>query len=242
MARLNWDQRPYAFGIDQGVVSIHNGPTLPWNGLVSVKYDDKATLINRYFEGLPLPLRIRPTDTSGSITAYSIPNELIETRNQGLVTKRKRPTFDFCYREMTNDGYRLHIFYNVKIAPGESVFLKDEPTGFDLSFMTRPVSIEKFEPSAHFILDTNAMDPYVRLEVESRIFGDINFDHKIPSMETIISFIPVTDFIVVTDLGDGLFTIEAPDHILSMVDADTFTIDHPAVRLLENDLYSVESV
>ena len=234
-------ERAYSYGADQGIITLATGESYPWHGLVSVKVDTNEETSRRYFEGLPLPILIRPNSITGEITAYSIPDVLTDARHNGLSTKRKPPRFDFCYREKTAAEYRLHILYNVRLTPGEIVNEQKEPTGFSASFFTRPSPVNRMRPAAHLIIDVSVLDPTARVEIEERIYGGIDFVPRIPSINEIISFLPVTSFLIVTDLGNGLFEIEASDDILVLLSDHEFEIDHPLVQLLPNHEYTVES-
>lgn len=241
MTRVSWDDRGYTMGIDRGVITIE-GVTVPWNGLISVEIDEGDKEIGKvYLDGLPIVHYQRTSNISGKVNAFDIPSLLIHDSQNGLITSRYPRSFSFSYREKTRASYRIHILYNVKLQPNDKAYIYDEATVATYSFVAKPVLLSRMRPASHFIIDAPAMDPLLLMELEERLYGSVAIDAYIPDIETLLSLFPKDNVIIVTDFGDGRFEIEAPDHILQMVAADTFEIDHDDVKLVGDGAYTVES-
>lgn len=192
MSRIEWNkagERFFEAGVNQGVLYPRVGPGVPWNGLVSV---DESTsggeLESLYFDGVKYLDVASAEDFSAEISAFSAPAEFGVSDGQkalspGLfVTQQPRKTFGLCYRTLigndlvgTEYGYKLHIVYNCTAAPSarnnQTLSNSFSPTPRTWSIETVPPPASTFRPTAHLVIDSTLVNPYLMEELETVLYG-----------------------------------------------------------------------
>ena len=106
---------------------------------------------------------------------------------------------------------------------------------YTFSFFSKPVKLDKFKASSHFVVREWLLDDGSKTKFDEII-------DTIPKVEELIKLFGPDGFLIVTDFGDGRFEIETTDDILVVNDDGTFVIDHDNVIDLGGSVYSVESL
>jgi hypothetical protein len=243
--RITWDdplQRFYDSGVSQGVLFTENAPGVAWNGLISVTEGSGQTQDPRYFDGLRYLTRNVSAAFSGTISAFTYPDELEPCLGiVGVLTGQPKQPFNFSFR--TNR--ELHIVYNaLAVSPKSDYKTMDEspdPMAFEWAFTTQPVKISGGKPSSHVVIMVDDAPPAAIDELEDLIYGDDENDPSLPEIDDIYGIFESHTTFTVTDNGDGTFTVTGPDANVSMVGADTFQLTADTVFLLPDDLFQVSS-
>lgn len=262
MTALVWDQegtRFYESGIDRGVLYLRDGNGVPWNGLLAVNEDsptnDAAAV---YFDGIKYADVLALGEFSGSLRAFTYPDEFLEFEgvievNNGLYVTNQQPTrFGLSYRtKVGNDldgdaGYKIHILYNLLATPSQKGYETQAADitamEFEWSITSIPGRVSGFQPTAHLIIDSRQMGPLLLQDIEATLYGNEFDDAKLPPLSTLTSFIDNWVIIRITDNGDGTWTATGPDNLISMLDATTFQIIQANARYLDADTYLISDL
>ena len=153
MAVLAWDQvgdRTYQTGVSRGVLYTQDGDVAVWNGLTSVEESSTAEIKSFYLDGVKYLDNLVPGDFSGSLKAFTYPDEFEEAIGvvdvaPGLYYHdQPSRSFNLSYRTTVgNDlsgmeyGYKIHLLYNVIANPDTTVFetLRDEAAALEFSWV-----------------------------------------------------------------------------------------------------------
>lgn len=148
--------------------------------------------------------------------------------------QRRRP-FGLSYRTLIgNDlagvthGYKLHIVYNALATPSSKnyVSLNDSPEAitFNWSFTTKPVRVAGHRPVPHIILASNETSPSLLAAVEDILYGSQTSNPRIPTPAELITLFTEWPEMLVLDNGDGTFTVDGPDSVVSILNSTTYQI------------------
>jgi hypothetical protein len=262
MTALLWDElgtRYYEAGVDRGVLYPPNSPGVPWNGLIAVNErvsgNEGAPV---YFDGVKFANVLALGEFSASVRAYTYPDEFLQFEGvlevgsgNGLYVGNQQLTqFGMSYRTMVgNDvdeeaGYKIHVLYNLTAVPAQKNF-QTIPTGsaveFEWTVTAIPGKLNDFRPTAHVIFDTREMSTELIQDIEETLYGDEFNDARLPALSTLTSFVGEWVIIRVTDHEDGTFTIEAPDDLLTMLDATTWQLIQANAVYLDEVTYRVSN-
>lgn len=206
MARLTWDtvsERYYETGLDRGVLYVGENPGVPWNGLVSVNEKASGGAPTPHFiDGIKFLNYAAQEQTDLTLTAVYSPPEFdvcdgsIEIA-PGMVAKHQpRAEFNLSYRsKIGNDvvgsdfGYKIHLIYNALATPSDVTYqtqsdsLNVDPLSWNIS--TRPLVLNGFVGSAHFIFDSMKMSAGNLSYFESILYGAELSTPRMPSLEEI---------------------------------------------------------
>ena len=227
MSRIEWNkagERFFEVGVDRGVLYPRLGPGVPWNGLVAVSESTTGgDMESLYFDGVKY-LDVAASENFGaSLEAFSAPPEFAASDGQkylspGLsVTQQPRKPFGLCYRTLLgNDlvgmayGYKLHLVYNCTASPSDRA-IKTLTSGVDPSTRTWkidtvPPPANTFRPTAHIVVDSTLVDPYLMEGLETILYGrDASpgleaFAPYLPTVAEIVSLLnnPITNLIEAT--------------------------------------------
>jgi hypothetical protein len=266
MAKLQWDitgERFYEAGTDLGVLYI-DGVGHPWNGLVSVDQAPSGGEPELYYQdGLPYISASSTEEFKGSIEAYTYPQAFMvcdgsQEIAQGLyISQQNRKEFGLTYRTLIgNDiqeldhGYKLHIIYNCMASPAtrsySSLSDSNDPIIFQWGIKTRPVKFEDaafgIKYGAHLTLDSREIYPWAMQAVEAVLYGTDETDARLPTPQELLELFVDNALLKITDNGDGTWTAEGPDSIISALSADEFQIDWPSVIALDSDTIQISSL
>jgi hypothetical protein len=263
MTRVVWNrvgERLYQTGVDRGVLYPQGETGVPWNGLISVNEsssggDPKAYYIDGYMYAL------RPTreDFQGSIEAFMYPKEFERcdgTKGMGrglhLGNQRRYP-FGLSYRTVVgNDisgesyGYKLHIVYNALANPSSRDYrtISDDPEAitFNWSFSTKPIRVIGHKPIPHIIVDSHETQPSLLVALEDILYGSATTPPRLPTPTEVITLFEEWPEMTVIDNGDGTFTVDGPENVVSLLNSTTYQITSDAAIDGGNGTFTVASL
>lgn len=229
MPEIKWDEigsRTYETGLDRGVLYLPDGSAVPWNGLISVieAFDSQVSPV--YFDGMKISDLVSLGSFSASLRAITYPEEFVELEGLGEVkagvfyADQHPKAFGLCYRTQVGDdlagqtgrGYKIHLIYNVTAIPQQQTFttLTAEPsvTEFEWSITAVPEEIPGFRPTAHLVIETANMDPWLLEDIEKILYGTSFADASLVPMSELVAYIGDWFRIKITDNGDGTWTAE----------------------------------
>lgn len=228
MTQLVWDQvgdRAYEFGLDKGVLFLQDGRAIPWNGLTSIVENSGSQTSPIYFDGMKVQDRVIRSDFSATMKAVTYPDEFVEVeglgrvRNGVFVGEQMPQVFDLCYRTFVgNDldgdaGYHLHIIYNLTAIPKEktyaSVSASPSLVEFEWDLYAVPDETPGFRPTAHLILDSREIDPWLLEDIELKLYGGQYDDPALLSLPELVEYMDTWYRWKVTDNGDGTYTLQS---------------------------------
>jgi hypothetical protein len=263
MATIVWDQigeRIYQSGVDRGVLYLHNGPAVPWNGLISIEESESPELKSFYQDGVKYLDNLSTEDFIGKLTAFTYPDEFDEVNGVAVVASglsyhnQPAKSFNLAYRtRVGNDiegidfGYKIHILYNVIANPDNVVFstIQGSEVGlisFGWTLTGTPPRIEKLRPTAHISIDSRKTPPDILTIVENKLYGTATSDPSLPSIEDISEYFGYLGALIIVDYGDGTWAaVDESDAYVTMLDDSTFQIEFADATYLDADSYTISS-
>lgn len=266
MTTLTWDvvgERFYEAGTDRGVLYL-DGVGHAWNGLVSVEQSPSGGEPETYYQdGLPYVSASAAEEFKGSIEAYTYPVAFAACDGsqeiaQGLyISQQDRKPFGLTYRTLIgNDtqelehGYKLHILYNCMVSPTTRSYStmgdNTDASTFNWKINTRPVKFEDpafgIKYGAHLTLDSREVYPWAMAAVEAVLYGTDTTDARLPAPQELLDLFVDNALLKITDNGDGSWTAEGPDSIISMLTSDQFQINWPSAVVLDANSYQLSSL
>lgn len=261
MAAIVWNQlsdRRFETGVDRGVLYLDGECGVPWSGLTAVEENSSITVDPIYFDGIKINDLITLGDFSGSIKAITYPDDFVKCEGSfedqsGVEIHNQQPLrFGLAYRTMLGnvtgsmEHYKIHLLWNLTALPSAKTFdtISDEiePTEFEWAISAIPEDIENFRPTAHIVLDTRKLDPFLLSDIEDIIYGDEDSCPTLPSLKGLTTFIRKWDRLIITDNGDGTWTASAPvGDIIEMIDDTTFKITTDTAEYITPDEYRIWS-
>lgn len=265
MATLEWDktgERIYQTGIDRGVLYLHDGTVVPWNGLTDMDESSNSELKSFFLDGVKYLENLSPGDFLGKLKAFTYPDEFDQVNGMasvapGLLYYEQPPkSFDLSYRSRVgNDiegaeyGYKIHILYNL-VANPDSVSrstIQDsgvQPIEFSWSLTGTPPKIAGggFRPTVHVSIDSNKTPPDILKLIEGILYGTATTNPSLPSISEIADFFGYLGALIIVDHGDGSWSaIDESDTYITMIDATTFQIDDADATYSDPNTYQVSS-
>ncbi|UGL63248.1 major tail protein [Arthrobacter phage Tokki] len=265
MTKLAWDvvgERFFEAGADRGVLYLDDVGH-PWNGLVAVEQSPSGGEPETYYQdGLPYISVSAAEEFKGSIEAYTYPNAFAVCDGsseiaQGMyLSQQDRKSFGLSYRTLIgNDlqeleyGYKLHIIYNCMASPSNRSYStlgdSDNVETFNWSISTRPVKFEDaafgIKYGAHVVLDSREVYPWAMEAVEAVLYGTDETEARLPTPQELLDLFVDNALLKITDNGDGTWTADAPDSIISMLSDEIFQINWTSAVMLDEDTYTISS-
>lgn len=260
MARLVWDkvdERFYELGLDRGVLYPSSGPGVVWNGLMSVDESPSAEQTAQYYLDGVMYLQIGGTEEfQATITANHRPPEFapcdgVATGLNGLlIPGQRRQPFGLAYRTFLGShlqgheyAYRIHLIYNAMTMPStrnyQSFSSSVNTAPYSWSISAKPPPVDGYRRTAHLVIDSLTAPAETLAALEDILYGTAEVAPRLP--------LPVEIFamgfgIVVTDNGDGTFTITGPDEFVYLTDPDEWEVVSPSAIFLDADTYTISSV
>lgn len=261
MPRLDWyavGSRTYEVGVDRGVLYIDSQPGVPWNGLTSVSESATGGEAKAYYiDGVKYLNISTPEEFQATITAFTYPDEFgqcdgtAQVRTGLFVTQQRRKSFGMSYRtkignDLTPDhGYKIHLIYNALAAPSDrshsTISDSTDPNDFSWTVTTRPPVTAGYHRTAHIVIDSRYTDPVTLAAVEDILYGTDILSASLPTLAELATIFDTVTTLVVTDNGDGTFTVEGPASAVEMLDERTFQINWPTAVYLDEVSYTVSS-
>lgn len=240
MSKLSWgdpSSRLYESGLDRGVLYPPDVPGVPWNGLISVNSTEVVlSSEKRYYDGYLYADVLRVDSFSATVEAYTYPDEL----------DRESETFGLSYRtRIGEDCYILHLVYQAVFGVSDRAVatIEDTPSAATMSWdlATVPIKVPGERPTAHVTVDTRHAHPNLVLEIEDILYGNEVNESRLPSLDEILALFEQYAVLKITDNGDGTWTAEGPDEIITMLSPTSFEIVSPGARYLNSDTYLIRS-
>lgn len=262
MAALVWDQvgdRLFETGISKGVLYADDGHGVAWNGLTSIEDSIDSEVEPIYFDGTKINDIVTIGDFSATLRAFTYPNEFlpyegtIEDQTGFYILNQPQSRFSLSYRTEIGDdiegissGYKIHILYNLTAIPAQRQYqtlsLDVEPLEFEWSITSVPDEIDRYRPTSHIIFNSREIDPNLLQDIEDILYGDEDSDPYLPPLQGFATFIRKWDRLIITDLGNGIWTAESKiEGIINMLDDTTFEIISDTAEYIDADTYTISS-
>ena len=257
MPVINWDnvgERTYESGLDRGVLYLPDGSAVPWNGLTSISEKVEKSVDSVFYDGAKISDLVTMGSFSASLSAMTYPEEMDliegtrELRNGVFLGEQSPTTFGLCYRTtMSNDfdaeaGYKIHVVYNITAVPSDRNYasLNDSPevVEFEWDLTTTPEHLDGFRPSAHMVIKTADLDPWLLAEIEEILYGGTVAAASLIPMDELVDKINNWFRVQITDNGDGTFTARS-DYAgyIFVLSGDKFQINNANVIYTDDNTY-----
>lgn len=192
MTRIEWNlpgQRRFEAGVDRVVLYPPTGLPVAWNGVTNVSEDTSGGEMSElYFDGVKRADFVASEDFTATLTAFFAPDAFEECQGIKslapglLITQQPRKTFGLCYRTLlgndlqsTDFGYKLHILYNLTAEPAgaghQTLSDNPDPGTNSWKLYAVPPPSSTFKPTAHIVVDSTRVDPYIMEELETLLYG-----------------------------------------------------------------------
>lgn len=193
MTKISWDstgEKRFEAGLDRGVLYPDDDSGVPWNGLISVTDSSTGGETTPYYEDSVKYANVPDAeDFSGTIEAFTYPEEFevfdgYEEVYAGIsASQQYRDSFDMAYRtKIGNDvqglkhGYKIHLAYNVQVAPSSRAHGTQTETpealNFSWGFTTTPINFKPgVKPMAHLVLDSTKINSLILEAIEEILYG-----------------------------------------------------------------------
>lgn len=269
MPSLVWDNigdRTYESGLDRGVLYLPDGTAVPWNGLTSVIENFDKSTSPVYFDGMKINDLAELGNFSASLKAITYPDEFVELEgnspvHRGIFVGDQKPQiFGLSYRTRVGDdvagpeaGYKIHILYNVTAIPSSktSQTLAEvlNPEEFEWTLTAVPEEFPGFRPTAHIVIDTADVDPWLIEELEEILYGGTYAEASLIPMLDLLSFVRDWYRVKIINNGDGTWTAISrregfisisPEQIFSIVQVNAVYInDYTYIIADTKDIFDV---
>lgn len=267
MAQLTWDEsgeKIFEAGLDRGVLYLNDGTGLAWNGLKAFNEIDLQGFEPYVYDGLRTGNLPVSGDFAGKLTAFTYPDEFlpyigissaVKALNiTGLYIPNQlgRRSFGLSYRTLIGDdvkstdlGYKIHILYNlVASADGidyETLDDNVDPVDFKWTVTSTPEIVAGYHPTAHVIADSRYLSEIRMAHLEEILYGSETSSPRLPDLASLLDSLDNTYLITITDHGNGTWSAEGPDDLVTMTDETTFSIDSSGVTIIDPDTYDITS-
>ncbi len=215
MAKLVWaPQKSYESGLDHGVIyPATKSPGVALNGIVSITEGHNGGEQGEYYlDGKKYYQDIANTDFKANLSLVTYPQSLANYTGEprikkGLIlTRQPRARFHLSYRNLVGeDYYKIHLLYNCLATPTGRGFATQSDTidpiiyTFDLACV--PIDVSPGRPTAHIVLDSRKIDPYVMADIEGKLYGYDGFD---PTMQFPIDLGILANNVITEPLSEPL--------------------------------------
>lgn len=260
MVKLVWDtpgDRVFESGLDRGVLFLPDGSAVPWNGLTAVIEHFDKSASPAYYDGMKIQDMLVLGDFSATMKAVTYPDEFVplegvDELRRGLFLSDQVPlTFGLCYRTMVGDdlagadeAYKIHLLYNVTAMPSDKTYasVSDQPSlvEFEWAITAVPEDIPGFRPTAHIVLDSRNLDPWLLEDLEAMFYGTSVADAILLPMPDMFEFLNTWYRIKIVDNGDGTWTATSiRDGVIEVSDSGYFSIVGANALYLDDVTYVI---
>lgn len=264
MPRIAWDQpkdRLYENGLDHGVLYMPDGSAVPWNGLISVQSKSNMKVDAVHFDGMKIGQVVTVGEFEATLRAVSYPREFedlqsMEALRPGIYLGDQPPeTFALCYRTFVGDeargqnaSYKIHVIYNVVAVPSgvDHETRSDSPSAAEMEWdlYAVPEEVEGYRPTAHFVIKSDEVDPWLLEDVEAKLYGDVGSYASLLPMADLIQFLAEWARLRIVDNGDGTWSAIAdrPGFFENLIgiSPDAWQINEANAQYLDDDTYIIE--
>ena len=212
-----------------------------------------------YFDGVKFNDIVTVGDFSAVLRAFTYPDEFLfyegTLRDQTgfYVMNQPQSRFGLSYQTKIGDdisgidsGYKIHVLYNLTAIPASKAYQSlgenVDPLEFEWNISSIPEEIENFRPTAHIIFNSREIDPNLLKDIEEILYGNEENQPRLPSLKGLATFIRKWDRLIITDLGNGLWSAESNvEGVITMLDATTFEIVTDTATYLDSNTYEISS-
>ena len=210
-----------------------------WNGLLSVTETPADSIQRQYHQdGRKFVNQAGSGFFAGSIKSVSYPPAFYDDI---LVQRRPKPV-GMSYRTMTKNHYRLHLVYNILLAPSAFVHQQTVVETYSWNFTTLPIDIPGAKRSAHLVIETSIAYSWIVELLEDILYGTEGDAPRLPLPEEIVDLFETNAILQIIDHGDGTWSAIGPDSVVYMLDAETFEISWPSAIFIDADSYTVSTL
>jgi len=261
MAAIVWNQldtRQFETGVDRGVLYPLDACGVPWQGLTSVEEQQVNSSEPVYFDGVKFNDLVTVGDFNATLKAITYPDEfmvyegIIEDQTGVELYNQPYGRFGLSYRTLIGDAsgkmdhYKIHLLWNLTAVPSAKTYetISDEfnLSEFEWTITAIPEDIEFYRPTAHVVLDTRKLDPWLLADLEEILYGSEEDCPRLPSLKGLASYIRKWDRLVITDHGDGTWTASCPrEGIIEMISETEFRITTDTAEYITPDEYRIWS-
>lgn len=231
-----WNGTPHA----STSTKSYYGTAVVWNGLTSVEEKFGQERKSYYLDGVKYLDHVLPGDFSAQLKAFTYPDEFeringVASGEDGVSIHDQKPmSFSLSYRTRIGDdvsgtdrGYKLHLLYNLTAVPDNNAYTslgdQNAPIEFGWDLSGTPVAVPGYRPTVHISFDSTKIEPALLLEFENTLYGSSGSDAVI----------------TILDNGDGTWTANGPDDLITMLDSTTGEISGADVVHVDADTYEV---
>jgi hypothetical protein len=136
--------------------------------------------------------------------------------------------------------------YNVVVSPSVYIYQQTDSESYSWDFTSLPVEIPLSwygaVRTAHLIIDADVAYIETLAALEDVLYGTDEEDPRLPFPEEVFQIFEDHSILIVTDNGDGTFTVTGPDSAIIMLDPDTFQITWPSAVYIDADTYTIHSL
>lgn len=261
MAPLVWDEvgeRFYHTGVDRGVLYLHDGTAVPWNGLTGVDEESSSEVKSYFLEGVKFLENLIPGEFQGKLTAFTYPEEFDLVNGVSPIAPgfdlydQPAKSFNLSYRTRIGSaldqelGYKIHILYNIVANPDGHSYktMEDEvdPVEFGWNLSGIPVRLEGFRPTVHISIDSTKTPPDVMKVMEDQLYGTATLEPRLLTISEIAGYYGHLGALYIVDHGDGSWSaVDGSDNYITMLDDTTFQIDNADATYLDPETYEISS-
>jgi hypothetical protein len=263
MTTLVWDQvgeRIFQSGVDRGVLYLHDGTAVSWNGLTGVEETPSSELKSFYLDGAKYLQNVIAGDFAGKLKAFTYPDEFDTVNGIASVAPglsfydQPAKSFNLSYRTgIGNDladveyGYKIHLLYNIFAIPENSSFNTSDDSGaqvteFVWALSGTPEKYGGFRPTIHISIDSTKTPPDLLELLENTLYGTEVSDPSFPTLQEIADMFGYLGALIIIDHGDGTWSaVDESNTYITMLDTTTFQIDDADVTYLDADTYEISS-
>ena len=262
MTVLQWDrvgERFFQTGIDRGVLYLHDGKAVVWNGLTAVEDGSLQESQSYFLDGVKYLEKLAPADFSGKLRAFTYPTEFdalvgITPVAPGLFYHDQPPkSFNLAYRtRLGNDvdgtdlGYKIHLFYNLVANTDPYMFeaIRDplKPVEFGWNLTGTPPIAKGFRPTVHISIDSTQIDEDTLETIEGIIWGTPETDPWLPTIDEIRDLFQTLGALIIIDNGDGTWqAIDTGNEYITMVSSTEFRIANADATYLDATTYTIST-
>jgi hypothetical protein len=261
MTALVWDkpdEKIYQVGIDRGVLYLHDGTSVVWNGLTSVEESTTTELKSFYLDGVKYLDNLLPGDFSGKLKCFTYPDEfdsvngVIEPTPGLTYYDQPSKSFNLSYRTKIGNGldldhgYKIHILYNLIANPDtytyNSLSNQVSPIEFSWSLTGTPPKIGTLRPTVHISVDSIDTPPEVLSTLENILYGTADSAPSLPSITEIAQLFGYLGALIIVDHGDGTWSaIDESDTYITMLSDTEFQIDGADATYLDATTYTIST-
>lgn len=262
MTPLVWDEvgeRFYQTGVDRGVLYLHDGTAVPWNGLTEVTEDTSSETKSFHLDGVKYLESLIPGDFSGKLKAFTYPEEFDVVNGMSSFSPgfdlHDQPvkSFNLSYRtKIGNDldselGYKIHILYNVLANPESYAYKTSDDSGvqpieFGWNLTGTPSKLQGFRPTVHISIDSTKTPPELLETLEDILYGTDVSEPSLPAIHELAGYFGYLGALIIIDHGDGTWSaVDESDTYINMLNDTTFEIVDADATYLDATTYEISS-